>query len=118
MTRLVRLRHAAFVRQQGRCFYCELALAQAQDLEAFAKSHGISPKQARCLLCTAEHLHARCDGGKDLPDNIVAACWLCNWRRHKRPHPLDAERYRQLVRRRVAAGHWHDEKVLARCRTA
>jgi len=32
---------------------------------------------------TAEHLEARCEGGADSTDNIVAACRFCNGRRHR-----------------------------------
>ena len=115
MKRLVRLRLAAFAHQHGRCYYCQLAMAQTHELGAFAARHGISQKQARNLECTAEHLQARCDRGKDCPENIVAACRLCNQRRHKRPQPLSPEAFQQLVRRRVDKGRWHCEKVLSRC---
>jgi 5-methylcytosine-specific restriction endonuclease McrA len=33
--------------------------------------------------CTAEHLVARMDGGRDTRDNIVAACRRCNAARHQ-----------------------------------
>ena len=116
MKRLVRLRLAAFAHQHGRCYYCQLVMAQTHELEAFAACHGISRKQARALECTAEHLQARCDGGKDCPENIVAACRLCNQRRHKRPRPLCPQAFQELVRHRMDKGRWHCEKVLSRCR--
>ncbi|WP_254782667.1 HNH endonuclease, partial [Lysobacter sp. yr284] len=31
--------------------------------------------------CTAEHLIARHEGGRNRRENIAAACWLCNQRR-------------------------------------
>ncbi|WP_407931797.1 HNH endonuclease [Devosia sediminis] len=52
--------------------------------------------------CTAEHLRARCDGGKDVPENVVAACWLCNKRRYRRKVPPAPEDYRKLVRKRLS----------------
>jgi hypothetical protein len=52
--------------------------------------------------CTAEHLRARCDGGRDTSDNVVAACWICNSRRHRRKVPLPPEEYRAFVRKRLA----------------
>ncbi|WP_370315223.1 HNH endonuclease signature motif containing protein [Roseivivax marinus] len=70
----------------------------------FGKGNG---KAAPHLLrCTAEHLQARSDGGKDTFDNIVAACWFCNTRRHNQKVPLEPEAYRQHVRRRMSAGRW------------
>ncbi|MEB1547610.1 HNH endonuclease signature motif containing protein [Xanthomonas campestris pv. campestris] len=61
---------------------------------------------ARRYQCTAEHLMAQQDGGKDTRGNIAAACWTCNQRRHRRKKLLTPEAFRALVRRRVAAGKW------------
>lgn len=63
----------------------------------------------RLLRSTAEHLVARCEGGRDERSNIVAACHWCNERRHlKRAKTApSAEAYRQRVARRMAAGRWH-----------
>ncbi|MBL4929995.1 HNH endonuclease signature motif containing protein [Fuscibacter oryzae] len=59
------------------------------------------------LHCTAEHLHPRSEGGQDTTDNIVAACWYCNSRRHRRKHPLSPEAHRLRVQQRMTAGKWH-----------
>lgn len=52
------------------------------DLELFARTLGLTLRQAQKLRATAEHLQARSDGGLDHPSNIVAACAHCNHRRH------------------------------------
>ncbi|MBO9741423.1 HNH endonuclease [Xanthomonas axonopodis pv. begoniae] len=49
---------------------------------------------------------AQQDGGKDTRENIAAACWTCNQRRHRRKKLLTPEAFKALVRRRVAAGKW------------
>lgn len=56
--------------------------------------------------CTAEHLHARCKGGKDVLQNIVAACWLCNSRRHRLKAPLAPEDYKKYVPTQLENGRW------------
>ena len=88
-------------RQGGRCFYCQLPMWVAQkDSEVSAK---IAPWQ---LQCTAEHLIARCDGGSNDPDNIVAACRFCNMTRHRSKRPKSPKSYLAFVRRRMVAGRW------------
>lgn len=109
---LVRNRDSAFALQRGCCYYCGLPMWQC-DPEAFASSHRLTLKQARLLRCTAEHVLPRCDGGTHERANIVAACWCCNTRRHARRRPMDSQRYRAFVRRRVARGGWHPVRLLA-----
>ncbi len=87
--------------QGGRCFYCELPIWVAQMERAAAAV--FLPWQ---LQCTAEHLIARCDGGTNRPENIVAACRFCNSGRHRRKKPRTAEVHRAFVRQRMAAGKW------------
>ncbi|MEB1902848.1 HNH endonuclease signature motif containing protein [Xanthomonas campestris pv. campestris] len=101
MTRLQFLRALAFHAQQGRCCYCEhdMWLSSPAELELAARF-------ARRYQCTAEHLMAQQDGGKDTRGNIAAACWTCNQRRHRRKKLLTPEAFKALVRRRVAAGKW------------
>ncbi|WP_245851516.1 HNH endonuclease [Pseudomonas segetis] len=56
--------------------------------------------------CTAEHLRARQDGGKDSSLNIAAACKRCNRLRHSRktaPSPSD---YQRFVQKRLNTGGW------------
>jgi hypothetical protein len=51
------------------------------DGEDFRKLHGLTKKMLWQFKCTAEHLIDRAAGGGDTPDNVVAACLLCNNRR-------------------------------------
>ncbi|MGQ4276127.1 HNH endonuclease [Pseudidiomarina sp. E22-M8] len=74
--------------------------------ENFAQKYRVSLKQVRWFQCTAEHVQARCDGGNNQSSNIVAACRLCNERRHRRPAPLDPEAYRALVTKQISRGKW------------
>jgi hypothetical protein len=99
------LRRQAFQHQHGRCFYCSVAmwLLSSHELPG-----GAADKSGYARLrCTAEHLVARCEGGKDSTENIVAACAHCNGTRHKRKRPPPPTVYREEVRGRVGRGAWH-----------
>lgn len=113
MPTLAKLRLSAFHRQNGRCFYCHLPMWTADPL-SFAAQYGLSAAQARRFQCTAEHLIARQDGGKDQEGNVVAACLFCNRARHQRKNPPDPDRYCALVAKRIIAGRWHWPEVLMR----
>ena len=78
LSSLYKLRQKAFRRQEGHCYYCEYPM-WLESWEEFAASFGISKAAAFHFRCTAEHLVARQDGGKDSPKNIVAACRFCNY---------------------------------------
>lgn len=108
---LARYRHHAYLAQQGRCYYCGLPMWQ-DDLDSFSRAHNIKPSQAKPLKCTAEHLEARQDGGLDTAQNIVAACWSCNQRRHKRKKAPAPDAYLDLVQERVRKGRWHCAPLL------
>jgi len=110
-TPLVRRRHHAYLAQMGRCYYCGLPMWE-DDLESFCRDNNISPSQAVHLRCTAEHLLARQDGGRDAADNIVAACQWCNQGRHRRKEPPEPPVYRHLVHKRLRAGRWHPPALL------
>nr|WP_297801524.1 HNH endonuclease [Arenimonas sp. GDDSR-1] len=69
--------------------------------------YGLRPSTAKPLRCTAEHLVAQQDGGRDVEGNIAAACRLCNARRHKRRKPPTPEDYRIFVQKRIAKGRWY-----------
>ncbi|MFD0724348.1 HNH endonuclease [Lysobacter brunescens] len=86
--------------------------ASPEELQSFARAHGLKAREARALLATAEHLHARRDGGGDSPENIVAAHHVCNRRRHQAPRPKSPEEYRSRVQRRCRNGKWHSTRVL------
>jgi hypothetical protein len=53
----------------------------------------------------------RSEGGRNLANNIAAACVHCNGTHHKRKRPPKADAYRDEVRRRVKRGAWHDSWV-------
>lgn len=106
LTQLVRHRKSAFIAQSHRCFYCDFPMWQS-DCKSFAQAHNITLSQAKWFQCTAEHLEARQDGGKDAAENIVAACQWCNQRRHKRKLAPSPNAYRQLVQKRLSKGRWH-----------
>lgn len=110
---LVRYRATAYIRQSGRCFYCGLPMWIGNPRE-FALRHNITLAQAMRFQCTAEHLEARQDGGSDSAFNIVAACRHCNQNRHRRKKAPSPDRYKELVRRRMNTGRWHDYWVLQR----
>jgi hypothetical protein len=103
-TRKYRSRKAA--EQHQHCYYCGFPMWGKRP-EGFARHYGISVKEAQQFRCTAEHLQARCDGGTACLDNIVAACWFCNSRRHLRSVPLTADAYLKLVQGRVEQFAWH-----------
>ena len=98
--------HAQF----RRCYYCGFPMWSRRP-DGFARHFGISIKEAARFHCTAEHLLARRDGGTSRFDNIVAACWFCNSHRHQRATPPSPERYRELVRQRVAKFAWHHTRL-------
>ncbi len=110
---LIRFRIQAFHRQNGRCFHCGVVMC-AGDPKQFANRHRLSDGVAKGLRCTAEHLLARQDGGLDTSQNIAAACWLCNCRRHKRKNVLVPEKYREIVRSRISQRRWHASQVFHR----
>lgn len=113
--KIAQLRRLAYARQCGKCFYCGLPMALHKgELPAFASSYHLTIRSAHNLTCTAEHLHARCEGGQDTEQNIVAACWFCNTRRHKRQVPLAPDAHRDRVSKAVSKGRWHNKELLER----
>lgn len=98
-------RAVAFVNQSGRCFYCGFAM-WLDEPSPFATSHKLTIRQALLFQCTAEHLIAVQDGGKTTRQNIVAACWLCNQRRHRTQVALEPDAFRIAVRRHIKKGRW------------
>lgn len=114
MPSLVSHRHKAFIRQSHRCCYCGCLMWES-DPEAFRQRHGLTQAEANLLRCTAEHLQARQDGGKDSAANIAAACLRCNQTRHRARFPLDPDRYGQRVRERVRKGGWHQPRACRLC---
>ena len=108
--KITTLRSIAYSHQAGRCYYCNM-LMWTKSPNEFASKYGITEMQAKRHQCTAENLQARKDGGETSPSNIVAACKLCNQRRHKRKNPPVPECYRELVQRRIKQKKWHEPWV-------
>lgn len=105
MTKIQRHRTQAFNAQNGRCYYCDQPMWNKSPSEL--EKYGLRQRTAKPLRCTAEHLLAKQDGGRDEEDNIVAACLLCNMRRHKRKTTPAPEAYRTFVQRLMAKGKWY-----------
>jgi len=82
------------------------------DPASYAVEHNITIPQANLLRCTAEHLLARTDGGKDQADNIVAAHLWCNRKRHARKLAPTPREYRHLVQQRLSKGRWFARELL------
>ncbi len=89
--------------QSGLCHYCRQPM-WSDNLAVFCKRFRLSLKRGAKFRCTAEHLHAKSEGGKDTSKNIVAACWFCNQHRHFSKRPLDPDAFATKVRKRLAAG--------------
>ncbi|WP_424933253.1 HNH endonuclease [Amaricoccus macauensis] len=105
MGTLKNIRRKKMIAQRGRCYYCGLAMWEPNAAAGPGKHRKAGPAP-NFLRCTAEHLHPRSEGGRNTVDNIVAACWFCNSRRHQRKRPLSPDAYRLHVQRRMAAGRW------------
>jgi 5-methylcytosine-specific restriction endonuclease McrA len=105
-TTLNKHRLKAFNLQQGRCIYCELPMWLDKP-EAYAKKFKLTINQAKLFQCTAEHLKAKQDGGRDTESNIVAACYYCNQRRHQCKSPKDPLSYKHYVENRINKRKWN-----------
>ena len=87
-------RHSAYENQSGLCYYCALPMWEDAP-DDFARIYKLTIADAMAFQCTAEHLKARCDGGRNSRKNIVAACLYCNQARHRSkeaPSPTDHRR--------------------------
>lgn len=109
--KLQTLRRKAAEYQGWQCFYCQQSMWET-DPKAFSIRYQLPERAVMLFRCTAEHLNARCDGGEDSPENVVAACFYCNSKRHKRKRPMDVESYAKYVRTRIEQGRWHSSVVL------
>jgi 5-methylcytosine-specific restriction endonuclease McrA len=103
---LQRVRARAFLRQHGRCIYCDKPMWLSEPAQ-FAADHKLSARQARRFQCTAEHLCARKNGGGNMASNIAAACRFCNLHRHSRKAELTPDQFQVHVRARIERGGWH-----------
>ncbi|PKA43216.1 restriction endonuclease [Rhizobium sullae] len=109
-SRIQILRRKAAQRQGGQCYYCHFPMWES-DPGVFSARFALSRRAALHFRCTAEHLKARCDGGRDIAENIVAACQFCNGNRHRKKLPKDAASYANFVRSRLQQGRWHPVKL-------
>jgi 5-methylcytosine-specific restriction endonuclease McrA len=99
-------REKAFKAQGGRCYYCNNEM-WLDSLEELAHRKGCTPKQARWLKCTGEHLIPHSEGGSASQKNIVAACHFCNQRRHDGRKANSVAAYIARIRKLMRAGRWH-----------
>ena len=110
MSTLQTLRKRAAVRQSFLCYYCD-AVMWLGDPVPYCERFGISRDRAERFRCTAEHLVAREDGGRNTAANIVAACVFCNRLRHRKScadeQAASPQRYRKRVQKILAGGGWH-----------
>ncbi len=97
----------AFQKQNGRCYYCGI-LMWRKTPHKIMSYYKITFGQAKALKCTGEHLQAHKDGGSGNSDNIVAACYCCNHRRHQRKHPPKPSDYKNYIQNRLAIKGWHN----------
>ncbi|MCZ4093612.1 HNH endonuclease [Sinorhizobium psoraleae] len=72
-----KLRRKAAKSQGGQSFYCQQPMWET-DPKIFSERFRVPARAVFLFQCTAEHLVARCDGGRDTKENIVAACLYCN----------------------------------------
>ncbi|ENW23319.1 hypothetical protein F925_02277 [Acinetobacter lwoffii NCTC 5866 = CIP 64.10 = NIPH 512] len=101
-----RNRQKAYLAQSKLCYYCNQPMWE-KDKESFISQYKVKPTIANFLQCTAEHLTARKDGGKNTEVNIVAACKYCNNTRHKSKNALTPENYKMRVQKRLLKKEWH-----------
>ncbi|RUW44826.1 hypothetical protein EOA36_30035 [Mesorhizobium sp. M8A.F.Ca.ET.021.01.1.1] len=104
--RLPKFRIAHAEKQNWRCFYCGFPMWNG-DPSRPSDARQLSVRLLSRFLCTAEHLSPKMDGGKDRPENLVAACKFCNQTRHRMRNVLSPAAYQQHVRKRILARKWH-----------
>lgn len=111
-TTLVKSRQKAYKQQSGYCYYCHSPMWSSDTQSQFIPQYKITSRQAKFYQCTAEHLEARQDGGKDIVSNIVAACYFCNQQRHRLKKAPSPDRFKQYVQKRVFSNIWPTAKWL------
>ena len=86
--------------------------------EAFAERYRITLAEAKQFQCTAEHLKARADGGRNSKGNIVAACLACNQNRHRSSEAPDPTAYKEQIQGATAAKNLPGMSAVAIARIA
>lgn len=109
-SQIAKYRLNAFQKQTGRCYYCGSPM-WIENQKDFAAQHGVPLSKVAKLQCTAEHLVARCDGGRNSQNNIVAACLFCNSLRHRMKNPPDPANYKIHVKKLLSKGSWHSKSL-------
>lgn len=100
------MRRKAYSIQLEQCYYCGQPMWET-DQKGFCSKFNISLKASKFFKCTAEHLIAKQDSGKNSADNIVAACLFCNRTRHLAKNPLNYNKYKTKVLTRMRLNKWH-----------
>lgn len=100
----------AFKEQLGCCIYCDKPM-WLNDPESFSRQHHLTPKQAKQLQCTGEHLSRHSARGKASRENIVAAHKFCNHKRHQGGKDPAPDVFREEVQRRLGKGEWFPFQV-------
>lgn len=90
--KIIHLRLKAAKKQSRHCYYCNCLMTNRQPQ----------------LSCTAEHLVARSNHGKNSSSNIVAACKFCNVMRHRQFANLSPLEYAAAVKELVNGNRWHE----------
>lgn len=101
MSRWESARRSAYKAQGGICWYCSRPMWERTletKAEAALRFPGLSKRGRAKLICTAEHLKRKADGGKGM-GNIVAACAECNHTRHE----IDPHEWREIRIAEVSA---------------
>ena len=103
-SKLVYLLQAAYAPQSGHRYCCDFHIGE-NDSVSSARSHDITTADARSFQSTAEHLEAEKGSEKNTQPNIVAACLLCNSKRHRkgtpRPNRIDWFRRNAILLKRT-----------------
>lgn len=99
-------RTSAFNAQGGKCYYCNQPM-WLKSVQELLSRFSISPKQARLLQCTGEHLEAHSEGGSSSQKNIVAACWFCNTKRNAGKKNRAPDQHKNHVTHRLLRGASH-----------
>ena len=100
----------AYNSQHGKCYYCGIRM-WLDDPHEVRQNRRVPLRALSQMRCTAEHLHARSDGGSDKRSNIVAACLFCNRNRHRMKRPMDAAKYREFVKKRIRKKRWYMPQI-------
>jgi 5-methylcytosine-specific restriction endonuclease McrA len=89
------LQQQAFIRENGRCFYCEKEVFSRQGRSRYAVD--------RHDDATIDHIVPQSEGGQNDLGNIVLACRRCNGKRGTSPADHFLLKANKTIRRELAA---------------